>query len=334
MFRSIYPYLFLVLLFTAGPSHSQTKEMCPNVTVNTSATICQGDSLLLGGSFRKSAGLYTDSLLTYGGCDSIVNTSLSVLTNTVQQQSVSICPGDTLHVGPSMYTQPGNYLDSLPAYNGCDSIVYTSLSFVPPVVGQQAVLLCQGDSAFLQGKWRTRSGLFRDTLTSVVTGCDSILLSTVTAINLLDSVVNNNNTLQSLQTNVNYQWMECVGDTVVPGATSAFFKPPFSGSFKVVLSYGGCQDTSSCISVGYASIDEYLDPESITIFPNPAHDKFHVKLIGPEQEEWKLTLISVDGRQVKELICKGSECTIDISDLSPGLYFVGIGSHFQRLMVR
>jgi len=37
-----------------------------------------GDSLFLQGAWRKTAGLYHDSLLSIGGCDSIVHTNFSL----------------------------------------------------------------------------------------------------------------------------------------------------------------------------------------------------------------------------------------------------------------
>jgi len=46
--------------------------------VSVSASICQGDSLYVGGGWQSSAETYYDSLLATGGCDSIVTTTLSV----------------------------------------------------------------------------------------------------------------------------------------------------------------------------------------------------------------------------------------------------------------
>jgi len=45
-----------------------------------SANICLGDSMLLGGAYQTSAGIYTDSLQTMLGCDSTVVTFLDITT--------------------------------------------------------------------------------------------------------------------------------------------------------------------------------------------------------------------------------------------------------------
>jgi hypothetical protein len=46
----------------------------------------------------------------------------------IWQQAFSICNGDSVIVGNSIYTTSGNYTDILTASNGCDSIVYTNIS--------------------------------------------------------------------------------------------------------------------------------------------------------------------------------------------------------------
>ena len=51
---------------------------CTPVTKNISVSICQGDSILIAGSYQKIAGTYTDTLLAGNGCDSILATTLSI----------------------------------------------------------------------------------------------------------------------------------------------------------------------------------------------------------------------------------------------------------------
>lgn len=48
----------------------------PNYSVMVSDSICQGDSILIGGSYQTMAGSYTDSLMATNGCDSVVVTLL------------------------------------------------------------------------------------------------------------------------------------------------------------------------------------------------------------------------------------------------------------------
>ena len=52
---------------------------CSTVENNLSETICDGDSILLGGQYQFSSGTYYDTLLASTGCDSVVITDLTVM---------------------------------------------------------------------------------------------------------------------------------------------------------------------------------------------------------------------------------------------------------------
>lgn len=105
-----------------------TVTVKPNVTVAANAMICDGDSIFIGGAYQTTAGVYTDIFNAANGCDSIVNTALSIkpaVTITVQD---SICPGDSLFVGGAYQTNAGTYSDVYSGANGCDSTVVTTLT--------------------------------------------------------------------------------------------------------------------------------------------------------------------------------------------------------------
>jgi hypothetical protein len=108
--------------------HTVSVTVLPNISVSTSVMICDGDSILLGGTYQTTAGVYTDIFNAANGCDSIVNTGLSIkpaVTITVQD---SICPGDSLFVGGAYQTNAGTYSDVYSGANGCDSTVVTTLT--------------------------------------------------------------------------------------------------------------------------------------------------------------------------------------------------------------
>ncbi len=51
----------------------------------------------------------------------------------VTNQNVTICAGAGLAVGSSVYTMPGTYTDRIQLFAGCDSIVNTTLTVLPPI---------------------------------------------------------------------------------------------------------------------------------------------------------------------------------------------------------
>ena len=99
----------------------------PNVTYNDSATICTGDSILLGGAYQTVAGTYYDTLQTSVGCDSLLITQLGVVNGFTTNVADTICEGESLFVGGGLQTVSGMYYDTLQSITGCDSIVVTAL---------------------------------------------------------------------------------------------------------------------------------------------------------------------------------------------------------------
>lgn len=110
-----------------------------NLTVNTSVfgttstTICQGDSVLVGGAYQTSAGNYTDTIVggSTFGCDSILTTTLIVNSSTFFSQSFEGCEGFEVTVGANKYSSTGVFTDFFTNANGCDSIVTTNLFIYP-----------------------------------------------------------------------------------------------------------------------------------------------------------------------------------------------------------
>lgn len=103
------------------------------------------------------------------------NTSITfpVMTNT------SICLGDSIFLQGSYRDTAGTYVDSLFNMNGCDSVVYTTLSVLPTYstpIGNDTI--CQGDSLFIFGVYASQSGTYYDSLTTV-SGCDSVFSRTL-----------------------------------------------------------------------------------------------------------------------------------------------------------
>jgi len=114
------------------------------------------------------------------------------------QQSFSICNGDSVVVGSSVYNTAGSYTDTLNASNGCDSIVYTSIGLASPIVWQQVFTICNGDSVVVGSNIYTTSGNYTDTL-SYLSGCDTIMYT-----NILSN--NNSYSFDTLVASVSIFW--------------------------------------------------------------------------------------------------------------------------------
>ncbi|MCK6640308.1 MAG: T9SS type A sorting domain-containing protein [Bacteroidia bacterium] len=170
------------------------------VTINQSLTLCFGDSVTIGSNTYYASGVYADTI-NFGGCDSIFNSTITVLNQITATQTLTICSGQSVTVGTNSYTATGIYMDTLAAVNGCDSLVTTDLTVTLPDSSAQAVTVCNGGSYSIGANTYTASGVYADTLTNI-NGCDSVVTTTLTV--LPANIVNQNITL-------------CAGDSINVG---------------------------------------------------------------------------------------------------------------------
>ena len=109
-------------------------------------SICQGDSILLGGSFQTTAGIYVDTLTNSNNCDSIITTTLSINPIVTTQINDSICQGDSILLGGMFQTTAGTYYDTLQSSTMCDSIIETILAInaLPTITTSNDTNVCPG----------------------------------------------------------------------------------------------------------------------------------------------------------------------------------------------
>ena len=73
-------------------------------------------------------GNYSVTVTEQNGCISYLSTLITEPGIIDDSISVSICSWDSFSVGNSVYNSSGNFLDTLSAFNGCDSLVYLNLN--------------------------------------------------------------------------------------------------------------------------------------------------------------------------------------------------------------
>ena len=135
-------------------------------------TICFGESLQ---GFTET-GVYTDSLTTVEGCDSILQLNLFVYPKLEDTVKVVSCSTETLVLGGQPVLEDGYYSETTLAANGrCDSVTVYDVSLVRPKTEQVEFVICAGDSVLFNGKKYEEEGSFEDVLPSErFDNCDSI----------------------------------------------------------------------------------------------------------------------------------------------------------------
>ncbi|PCH94038.1 MAG: hypothetical protein COB85_06100, partial [Bacteroidetes bacterium] len=153
----------------------------PTFLTIVSVTICDDDSVLLGGVYQTTTGTYIDTLSTVNLCDSIISTDLTVYPSYQFFNTLAICSGDSIQIGSVFHSTAGTYVDSFLTGNNCDSIISTTLLLDPAYNLIDSVTICSGDSFFLGGAYQFVSDTYIDTFPTI-SSCDSII-QTFLAIN-------------------------------------------------------------------------------------------------------------------------------------------------------
>ena len=99
-------------------------------------------------------------------------------------------------------------------------------------------------------------------------------------------------------------------------------KPSKSTTYRVTITdKAGCQaSTSTSVAVIPASLDEFNNQPEISIYPNPTSGLLKIEVVSERANEKFLKLIDMSGIAVKEIPISSSKHSLDISDISPGIY--------------
>lgn len=208
----------------------QVNITAPPDTAFISESICQGDSYVIGNQTFDVTGEYDVTLQSVGGCDSTVHLTLTILDPIVNDIERTICTGDSIEIGNSVYTMSGNYTDVLTSSAGCDSTVNLTLTVLDAIETDISASICAGGSYTVGNDTFRAAGNFEIVLQSAA-GCDSIVNLALTISDpvaviqppaMLDCQVSSVTLDGSTSTpggNLTYTWSDIDGNTLGIGAT-------------------------------------------------------------------------------------------------------------------
>ncbi len=93
----------------------------PIYSLNQSISLCAGESLQIGNSNYTQSGNYQTILTSQAGCDSTINTQLTILGPLVTSEQQTICEGNYLVYNGDTLIIEADYEYVFQAQNGCDS---------------------------------------------------------------------------------------------------------------------------------------------------------------------------------------------------------------------
>lgn len=140
---------------------------------------CDQNSFTFNNITYTKSGSYTQKYPKNNSCDSVFTLNLFLKDGTKTTQNLSICPKQKVTVGKNIYTQTGNYIDTLKSKSGCDSVIFTNLKVENFINIKKDTNICFGQKIKFGIKEYSKAGIYNDTLLSKK-GCDTIFMLKIT----------------------------------------------------------------------------------------------------------------------------------------------------------
>ena len=137
--------------------------------------ICEGDAFTFNGKTYSESGVYTDTLSTEAGCDSILTITI-IQTMDVHDTIIAyVCPGETYKDQYFDTNEPGKHELEITTPAGCrvNEVLYLYNYQIP--VSKTQKIICQGSYVEFGGRQYSTTGVYTDTLKGQsAQGCDSV----------------------------------------------------------------------------------------------------------------------------------------------------------------
>lgn len=199
-------------------------------------------------------------------------------------------------------------------------------NFVDGVVNYTPLVVnkCAGQSHVFNSQTLTSTGSYSQYLTGA-SGCDSVVVLTL-RIPDTSIVLNGSSLAVDFVPGASYQWKNCTTHTAIAGATGNTYTPTANGSYYVVINLPGtitsCLDSSTCFNLLNVGVNENIQSNSFTLYPNPVNSQLNLEF-NTIQKELEVVISDIAGKQVwKSNYTNVSSVKADISHLKAGIYFV------------
>jgi Secretion system C-terminal sorting domain len=280
-----------------------------------------------GSSILSNDTMYKQAYFSKYGCDSTKQYLVHIKPQWQVADTIVICENDyvTFMDGTQLFNVmlTDSFANHVHQSFFCDTIYNTFLSVMPIYNYADTIRLCAGQSyLFPEGLYL--SSVSNDTIIqrkfATQFTCDSTMNTTIILYPLLlASVQSFQNCFICNNANVNYQWLNCTNNQLMPNEKKDTLFVENNNSYAVIISDSFCTDTSACLTVNNANAQIRLHKIMIDIYPNPASTILHIN--GLNNQMYKYKIINSTG---KIMIDQDLSNNIDIHLLPIGIYHISI----------
>jgi hypothetical protein len=301
-----------------------------NLTINNSntgtdvQTACDSYKWIDGVTYTASNTSAKDTLVNAAGCDSVVTLNLTINNSTAGTDTHTACDSYKWIDGVTYTSSNTSAKDTLVNAAGCDSVVTLNLTINNSNTGTDVQTACDSYTWINNITYTSSNTSAKDTLVNAA-GCDSVVTLNLTINTVNDSVYATGNTLTSVETGAQFQWLDCVFNYgILGGETGQSYVATANGSYAVQVTKNGCRDTSNCYVLKNVGLANSLKAIGIKVYPNPTSEELNItitnKFLGSTYK-----ILDPIGKKVLDGKINNTNTTIDVSTLSKGYYLLQIG---------
>lgn len=152
-------------------------DFVSSVEVELAGTLCSDEARVVNGTtYDISNPRGIERIPLANGCDSVVNIDLAfadLIQVTIREE---LCPGEFYEINGTLFNEANPVgIEIFSNAAGCDSMYIIGLDYPNDNITNIARTLCAGDGFEIDGTFYTESGIYQETLTSRISGCDSIV---------------------------------------------------------------------------------------------------------------------------------------------------------------
>ena len=137
-------------------------------------TVCNSFTVPSGNATYFVSGTILDTLSASNGCDSLLTINLTVMGTGAPIMNLFECDSFVSPSGNYIWTSSGIYIDTIPSFSGCDSIITVNLTIESHSSSLLNLFVCDSMISPSGNYVWTISGTYLDTIPNAL-GCDSII---------------------------------------------------------------------------------------------------------------------------------------------------------------